>query len=143
MAEESKDCDMPATITTKADTSKYDALFEMFANDPDFHKLPLPECVRARFNIPLVVKEISIVEATTKALTTRYEYSGFELRDQTGDDTVFPPLPPSEPPTVCSDSKHQGSEGHSNPPVDDDAQDNSTELIQQSSSEPKCDEACE
>jgi hypothetical protein len=143
MAEESKECDMPATITTKADTSKYDALFEMFANDPDFGRLPLPECVRAKFNIPLVVKEIGIVEATTKALTSRYEYSGFELRDQTDADIVFPPLPPSGPPTESNVIMLQESEGHSNPPADDVSHDNSTESIQQSASQPKSDEEAE
>ena len=143
MAEESKECEMPATITMKADTSKYDALFEMFANDPDFGRLPLPECVRAKFNIPLTVKEMNIAEATTKALTSRYEYSGFELRDQTGADIVFPPLPPSGPPTESNVIMLQESEGHSNPPVDGDAQDKKDELIQPSSSQPSSAEAAE
>lgn len=143
MAEESKECEMPATITTKADTSKYDALFELFANDPDFSKLPLPECVRAKFNLPLVVKPMGIMEATTKALTSRYEYSGFELRDQTGADIAFPPLPPSGLPTESNVIMLQESEGQTNPPANDGALNTEGELIQQSASAPKSDEACE
>jgi hypothetical protein len=133
MAEESKTSELPATITVKADTSKYDALVTLFGKDPDFSKLPLPECIRAKFDIPLQVKEMSIMESTTKALTSRYEYSGFELRDQTGLDISFPPIPETAPPTESNEIVHQESEDHSSPlPSQSAASDKSHELVQQS-----------
>lgn len=135
--------EFPATIITKADTSKYDKLVELFGKDPNFSKLPLPECVRVKFDIPLEVKEMSIMESTTKALTARYEYSGFELRDQTGLDIAFPPLPPSEPPTESNVITLQESEDHSSSPASDADQDKLDESVQQSASVQECDEAAE
>ena len=46
---------------------KYDELIAMLRNDPDFHRLPLPEFVRKRYDIPLVCNELSIKAATAKA----------------------------------------------------------------------------
>jgi hypothetical protein len=52
---------------TTPQPDKYDELIAMLRKDPDFHRLPLPEFVRKRFDIPLVCNELSIKTATAKA----------------------------------------------------------------------------
>jgi hypothetical protein len=125
--------ELPATITEKVQfTSKYDDLIKMFMKDKDFMKLPLPEAVRARFDIPLECKEIPLKAAVTAALTSRHDnYTGFELRDQTDADIVFPPLPPSEPPTESTETKPQELEGHSSLPSEHVSPSTDDELSQQ------------
>lgn len=124
--------ELPATITTKSE-SKYDDLIKMLMKDKDFAKLPLPEFIRARFDIPLECKEIPLKAAVTAALTNRYDnYTGFELRDQTDADIAFPPLPQSEPPKESNEIMLLESADHSSPPADGDAQDKKDELVQQS-----------
>lgn len=136
MAEESKMSELPATIT-----SKYDALFTLFHNDPNFHKLPLPECVRAKFNIPLEVKDMPLQAAITTALTSRYEYSGYELRDQTGLDISFPPVPEKALPIISSEIKPLELEDHSNSLASQSAAECKTdESSQQPASVPQSDE---
>jgi hypothetical protein len=125
--------ELPATITEKAPfTSKYDDLIKMLMKDKDFMKLPLPNEIRTRFDIPLECKEISLKAAVTAALSTRHDnYTGFELRDQTDADIAFPPLPPSEPPTESTETKPQELEGLSSPPAEHVAPSTDGELSQQ------------
>ncbi len=61
----------PETTSASADAdAKYDELIRAIRNDPNFHRLPLPECVRKRFDIPLVCTELSIKEATVRAYSS-------------------------------------------------------------------------
>ncbi len=60
----------PATDAVTPGATQYDGLIAFLQKDPDFHRLPLPESVRKRFDIPLVASDLSIKEATVKAFTS-------------------------------------------------------------------------
>ena len=62
--------DKPETVPATTDEAKYDELIAAIRKDPHFHRLPLPECVRKRLDIPLIASELSIKEATVRAYTT-------------------------------------------------------------------------
>ena len=62
--------DKPETTPAPAEESKFDKLIHAIRNDPNFHRLPFPECVRKRFDIPLIASELSIKEATVRAFTS-------------------------------------------------------------------------
>ena len=62
--------DKPETTPAPAEESKFDESIHAIRNDPNFHRLPLPECVCKRFDIPLVASELSIKEATVRAYST-------------------------------------------------------------------------
>lgn len=114
---------------------KLDEYIKVLMKDTNFHLLPLPESIRERFNIPLEVKEMGIKEAAAKAFDSKHEYTAHEVRDQIGSDIVFPPLPPSEPPTVSICSTPLELEDHSSPhPCQSDASDSDHESTQQSAS---------
>jgi hypothetical protein len=60
----------PETTSASTDAdAKYDELIRAIRNDPNFHRLPLPESVRKRFDIPLLASELSLKEATVRAFT--------------------------------------------------------------------------
>ena len=62
--------DKPETTPAPAEESKFDELIHAIRKDPNFHRLPLPECVRKRFDVPLIASELSIKEATVRAFTS-------------------------------------------------------------------------
>ena len=96
---------------------KYDEFMKVLMKDPNFHLLPLPESLRERFNIPLEVSSLSIQDATKKALSSRNDYTGpIEIRDQTGLEIAFPPIPELPSPIEATVIVHQELEDSSSPP---------------------------
>jgi hypothetical protein len=77
-------------------TEQYDDFIRELQKLPDFNRLPLPESIRERLNIPLEYSYMSIKEATTKAFDNTNEYVNagkLEIRDQTKEKIEFPPIP--------------------------------------------------
>jgi hypothetical protein len=121
---------------------KLDEYIKLIMKDTNFHLLPLPESIRERFNIPLEYKPMSIMESTTRALASRNDYTGYEVRDQTGADIQFPPIPESASPIVSIVKEPQDSEDQSNlPPSQNDAQCSDHEPDQPAPDLKKSDEA--
>jgi hypothetical protein len=103
------------------EAGKYDSIIKKFMHDPNFNLLPLPDSIRKRFGIELTLPSLGIKEATAKALAVRNDYTGYEVRDQTACEIVFPPVPESVLPIEATVIVHQESEDHSNPPPSENA----------------------
>jgi hypothetical protein len=121
---------------------KLDEYIKVLMKDTNFHLLPLPESIRERFNIPLEVKEMGIKEAAAKAFDSKHDYTAHEVRDQTGADIQFPPIPETVSPIVTTEIMPQESEDQSSlPPSQNDVQCSDHELGQPPCDLKKSDEA--
>jgi hypothetical protein len=75
----------PATITTCASSQINESdVVAMFRSDPNFMRLPLPDSFRKRHGIPLLATELSMKDATTRTFCSGNSYTGYELRDASG-----------------------------------------------------------
>ena len=77
-------------------TEQYDDFIRELQKLPDFHRLPLPDSIRDRLNIPCEYKYLSLVESVSRALDNTQEYVNagkIEIRDQTNEKIEFPPIP--------------------------------------------------
>jgi hypothetical protein len=77
-------------------TEMYDDFVRELQKLPDFHRLPLPESIRERLNIPLEYKYMGIKEAISRTFDNTQEYSNegkLEIRDQTKETIEFPAIP--------------------------------------------------
>ncbi len=77
-------------------TEQYDEFIRELQKLPDFNRLPLPDSVRERLNIPLQYSYLSIKETVGRAFDNTQEYvnaGNMEIRDQTKEDIVFPAIP--------------------------------------------------
>ena len=77
-------------------TEQYDEFIRELQKLPDFDRLPLPDSVRERLNIPLLYKNMGIVESVSRTLDNTHEYVNagkIEIRDLTNEKIEFPAIP--------------------------------------------------
>lgn len=77
-------------------TEQYDDYIRELQKLPDFHRLPLPDSIRNRLNIPAEYNYMSMIEAVAKTFDNTNEYINagkIEIRDQTKEDIQFPSIP--------------------------------------------------
>jgi hypothetical protein len=77
-------------------TEQYDDYIRQLQKLPDFHRLPLPDSVRDRLNIPAEYRYMGIKEAVAKTFDNTQEYVNagkLEIRDQTKETIEFPAIP--------------------------------------------------
>jgi hypothetical protein len=96
-----------------------------FKDDPDFHRLPIPERVLAVAGIKREQKDYSVMEATKYAFNTTsfnaHQYKGnMEVIDQSVSVSQFPNLIELADSKDTNETKIQQSEDSSSPPLLDD-----------------------
>ena len=75
-------------------TECYDDFVRQLQQLPDFHRLPLPDSIRERLNIPLTFTSLSIQEATRATFDNCHQYTNSTVEFiQTPADVVFPEIP--------------------------------------------------
>ncbi len=77
-------------------TEQYDDYIRQLQKLPDFHRLPLPDSVRERLNIPCEYNYLSLTESVTRTFDNTYQYTNPnnpEIRDLTKETIEFPPIP--------------------------------------------------
>jgi hypothetical protein len=78
----------------RSGTEQYDDFIRELMKLPDFHRLPLPDSVRERFNIPLDMSHKSIQEATRATYDNSHSYINKTIEIiTTPADVVFPAIP--------------------------------------------------
>jgi hypothetical protein len=77
-------------------TETYDDYIRNLQKLPDFHRLPLPDSIRNRLNIPAEYRYMGIKESVAYAFDNTQEYvnaGNIEIRDQTKETIEFPSIP--------------------------------------------------
>jgi hypothetical protein len=77
-------------------TEMYDSFIRELQKLPDFNRLPLPDSVRERLDIPVEYHYMGIKEAVSRTLDNTQEYVNagkIEIRDQTNETIEFPAIP--------------------------------------------------